>query len=217
VKLYTVRYRQQQLPESGWVDEDWQGVRLSFPGSEKSGPVRVETDRLNAVSNFYCGDDFIAYGPQDAKAGDWILWHTTYPNVQWNPTIKDSNVAIIIRPLPYGTYGLVGHVYIATKIGDYSSAMRRIRPHLKQFDIYWHAEDLLLMEWHVSEQKPSNPSLDAEDSLLLGWHYSGQRPFDPALDAMREWLQMRICVEEGSSFAKGPHDVFEPVMYLSRN
>jgi hypothetical protein len=200
-KLYTLRYRQQQLPESGWVDEDWQGVRLSFPGSVKSGPVRVEWHSLDAdpseskVSYFYCGDDVIAYGPRDTVEGDWILWHTTYPSVQWNPTIKDSNVAIIIRPLPNGTHGVVGHVYLIPKrMGHFSSATRRIRPQLKQFDIYWHAEDLLLMEWHSSEQRPS----------------------DPSLSDVREWLQMRICVEQGSSFAKGPHDVFEPVMYLSR-
>jgi hypothetical protein len=187
-KLDVVSYHAKQLHESGWVDEDWQGVELGFECSEEPGPIRVkenfsDTDGESNFSYLYCGDRIIAYGPPDTKKGDWILWHTSFATFQWNSTIKYSVIAITIRPLANGTHGLVGFVYLNPKKME-ASALRKIRPYLKQFDIYWHAQDLLLMEWH----------------------YSKQRPEVCSSSAMSSWLQMRICIEEGSSFAQGPRD-----------
>jgi hypothetical protein len=189
-KVDDLGYPQVAVSESGWVDEDWQGVELSFGGSGKPGPIRVEVRPLDThkerIPRLYCGDRLIAYGPPDTKQGDWILWHTSFPDFEWTPTIKNSAIAVTVRPLANGTYGLVGLVYLESKWMD-ARVMRKIRLHLKQFDIYWHAQDLLLMEWH----------------------HSTQREDDFSSRALSEWLKMRICIEEGSSFAQGPHVMLE--------
>jgi hypothetical protein len=127
----------------------------------------------------------IAYAPAGTREGGWLLVNIYAYECTVPIDSQGTRMAIVIRPLRNGLHTLIGQVYLLPDSLGGASNKARDDPCQKQFDLYWHPQDLLVAIWHHDHRTPG-----------IATSFS-----------VADWLDMRICIEEGSSFARGPHAI----------
>jgi hypothetical protein len=181
------------------ADTEWYGFQLNSSCQVMHHPdcvgVHCDFDKQHdqsSVEIHNCHGDILSYAPLGTGHGDWFLAYPKFScglctDSRTNLTSINScsTAGIILKPKADGHYRLIGQVYpVNNSAGCVSFTSPVGDPRSKRFDIYWHAEDLMILEWRYAQFEMSEASHQA----------------------IAKWLEQRICFEDGSSYAFGPFD-----------
>ncbi|OAL57164.1 HET-domain-containing protein [Pyrenochaeta sp. DS3sAY3a] len=142
-------------------------------------PPNELTDLVHVVDQ---GGEPVAYAAAVTQVGDWLLISDEEDYEIRRP------IVLIARHHPDGKYVIIGKGYLYNEhVGmgytfhfdpkDWKILGRLL---YTDFDAHWHPEDLFLMEW--------------------AWIHHTQSLFPQKRENLEDWLELRICGTEGSSY-----------------